>query len=491
VDGYVYAQPLYMSGLTINGAQHNVVLVSTEKNNVYAFDADSYNNNTPLWHTSLLKAGESPASGGNPAPYHGSTSTPVIDAGSDIMYVVTAQNAGGGNTYRLNAIDIKSGNIVKTAAITAQVTPAQNSDSVNGTLTLPSNCVQRTALLLDNGTIYFGFSACDSGWLLAYDEATLAQKGVFAVGPNNDGNGDYKGDGGVWMGGSGALADGAGGVYITTGNGPYNNTSQAYGDSILRFDSSLTLKDWFTPADFAAMQCQDQDLSGGGAILMPNGNIVAGGKSGKIFQVDSGNLGQGPHSDDSSAIATLYPGASVGAPYPFTCSSIDTSNPPNGQPYPMGSWNGTKTPYQLFGTAAYYNNSVYVGTTPGGVVQLALASGKLTVTSNVSKEQVATNSYGTTPVVSANNNTNAVLWFIDHGAPLQEGTPTAAILRAYNPSNLAKELYDSNMSPSDTAGFGVKFSAPIVANGKVYIATANDAAMGANSKGEIDVYGLK
>jgi hypothetical protein len=84
-----------------------------------------------------------------------------------------------------------------------------------------------------------------------------------------------------------------------------------------------------------------------------------------------------------------------------------------------------------------------------------------------------------------------VLWLIDHGAPLQEGTPTAAVLRAYNPSNLAKELYDSNMTAADTAGFGVKFSAPIVANGKVYIATANDSAMSASSKGEIDVYGLK
>jgi len=492
VDGYVYAQPLYMSGVTINGMAHNVVFISTEKDQVYAFDADNYNNNSPLWHTSLLQSGESPVSGGNPSPYHGSTSTPVIDANTGTMYVVS-QQTNGSSSFRLNAIDITTGNIIKTATISAQVSPAQNSDSVNGVLRLPQGALQRASLLLDNGRIYFGFSADDSGWLLAYDEATLAQKGVFATGPNNDGNGTYKGDGGIWMGGSGPIGDGAGNVYITTGNGPYNTATQAYGDSILHFDASLDLKDWFTPQDYMFMQCQDQDLSGGGALMLPNGNIVAGGKSGKIFQVDSGNLGQGPHTGDTGAITSLFPGDNAGLySYPATCSSYDTTNPPNDQPYPNGTWNGTKTPYQLFATGAYYNNSVYIGMTPGPVVQLAIDnSGKLLLTSNATKERVATSSYGTTPVISANNNANAVLWFLDHGTPLQSGTATNAVLRAYDPNNLGKELYDSSMSSSDAAGFGVKFTVPIVANGKVYIATGNDANLATNSKGEIDVYGLK
>ena len=492
VDGYVYAQPLYMSGVTINGALHDVIFVATEKDSVYAFDADNYNNNVPLWHTSLLQTGESPVSGGNPSPYHGSSSTPVMDASTGTLYVVSQQTNGSGTSFRLNAIDITTGNVLKTATINAQFSPAKNSDAVNGVLTLPESELQRSALLLDNGRIYIGFSASDSGWLLAYDETTLAQKGVFAVTPNNDGNGTYKGGGGIWMGGGGPIGDGAGNVYVTTGNGPYNNATQAYSDSILRLDSSLNLKDWFTPQDYLFMQCQDQDLSGGGALLLPNGNIVAGGKSGKIFQVDSSNLGQGPHTNDTGAIATLYPGPMVGATYSWTCSSYDTTNPPNGQPYPNATWNGTKTPYQLFGTPAYYNNSVYVGMTPGPVVQLSLnSSGQLTLTNNYTKEQVATNSLGTTPVISANNNNNAVLWFVDHGTPLQAGTATNAVLRAYDPNNLGKELYDSSVSPADTAGYGVKFSAPIVANGKVYFATGNDANLATDSKGEIDVYGLK
>jgi hypothetical protein len=494
VDGYVYSQPLYISGLIINGSKHNVVFVSTEKNNVYAFDADNYNNGTPLWQTSLLNSGELLASGGNPAPYDGSTSTPVIDAAANTMYAVTLQHpANGANVFRLNAIDIATGNILQQVPITAQVSPAQSSAAVGGVLTLTASCVQRTALLLDSGTIYFGFSSCGSGWLLAYDQATLNQKGVFAVSPNNDGNGEFKGAGGIWMGGSGPVADGAGGIYVATGNGPYNPATNAYGDSVLHFDSSLNLQDWFTPEDYGFMQCQDQDLSGGGVILLPNGNLIAGGKSGKLFQLDASDLGQGVHTADTGAIATLYPGDNVGLlPYPFSCTSDDTTNPPNGQPYPQATWSGTKTPYQLFGTPAYFNGSLFVGITPGPIVELTMdTTGKLTLTNNATRETVATGSLGTTPIVSANNGTNALLWMLDHGTPLQVGTPTPAILRAYNPSDLGKELYDSSIAPADQAGFGIKFSAPVVANGKVFVVTANDSRMADDSKGEIDVYGLK
>src|SRR5260370_41520460 len=53
-DGKVDAEPLYLSGLTVQGAMHNVVFVATENDSVYAFDADS---GAVLWHLSVLAGG--------------------------------------------------------------------------------------------------------------------------------------------------------------------------------------------------------------------------------------------------------------------------------------------------------------------------------------------------------------------------------------------------------------------------------------------------
>src|ERR1700730_802595 len=109
VDGYAYAQPLYMSNLRINGSSHNVVFVATEMASVYAFDADNFGDGSPLWKTSLLQPDAVPQAGGNPKPVQGLTSTPVIDAGSNTMYLVSAQQAGSAFSFRLHALDVTTG----------------------------------------------------------------------------------------------------------------------------------------------------------------------------------------------------------------------------------------------------------------------------------------------------------------------------------------------------------------------------------------------
>lgn len=100
---------------------------------------------------------------------------------------------------------------------------------------------------------------------------------------------------------------------------------------------------------------------------------------------------------------------------------------------------------------------------------------------------------GTTPFVSANGGSNGIVWTIDHGAPLQnasKATPSSAVLHAYLATDLSQELYNSATNNADMAGYGIKLTSPIVANGKVFIGTGYDPTSNPNPQGELDVYGL-
>jgi hypothetical protein len=484
VKGYIYAEPLLVSGLTVNDATHNVVYVATQQDNVYAFDADNYGSGTPLWQVSLLQSGETPVTTGEIQPYEGVTSTPVIDLSSNTMYVVSVQvKTGGKPTFRLNALNILTGAQKFAGPMTIQASvPGTGSDAVNDVVTLPTSCIQRAALLLANGTVYIGFGSCHSGWLLAYNAQTLAQTGVFNASPNLDGEGTYASAGGVWMGSGGPVADSAGNVYVTTGNGPWDGKT-AWSDSILKFNAQLQMEDYFTPNDYQYMDCNDADLAAGGLLLIPGtSQLLAGGKTGKLYMVSTANLGQ-EQANDAGATQTLWFEAALSAPYSSSCTDETGVNTTD-----INS-------YEIFGTAAYFNGSVYLGVTPtttsapAGVGRFAY-SGTLAPV-DYTTPSIQKNTRGTTPFVSANGATNGILWMIDTGQPLQSPeTSTNATLRAYDATDLSNELYNSGVNAGDVPGYGIKFSSPIVANGKVYLSTGHDPVTATNPQGELDVYGL-
>jgi Bacterial Ig-like domain (group 2) len=486
VDGYVYAQPLYVSNLSVNGAMHNVVYVATENDSVYAFDADHPGDGSALWKISLLASGETPiAGGGSILPYVGITSTPTIDLASSTMYVVTAQDSGTSRFFRLHALDLATGaeKLGGPVVISASV-PGTNSEAVNGVITLTTSCLQRAALLLVNNAVIIGFGSCHSGWLLSYNAQNLSQIGVFNMSPNMDGYGNFASAGGVWMGGGGPAADSNGNIYVTTGNGPYDGIS-AFSDSAIKFDTQLHLLDNFTPFDYAFLGCKDTDLAAGGILLIPGtAQALVGGKSGKLYMVNTSNMG-GSQANDAGATQTLWFEDDLSGHYSATCTD------PKGN-----AFTGQITSYEIFATAAFFNGSVYLGVTPTAAVpapvrQFTYANGQLTP-SAFTANSISEGSYGTTPFISANGTSNGIVWMIDHGAPIRNsGDPTAAVLHAYDANNLAIELYNSSQNSADTAGFGMKFTSPIVANGKVFIGTARDALTTTNPSGELDVYGLK
>ena len=479
VDGYIYAQPLYISNLRINGSSHNVVFVATEMATVYAFDADNFGDGSPLWKTSLLQNGESPQPGGNPKPFQGLTSTPVIDTGSNTMYLVSSQKSTGAPFFRLHAIDITTGQERAGSPVVIHASvPGTNSESVNGVINLTVACLQRASLLLSQGTLFIGFSACPTGWLLSYDAASLSQIAVLNMSPNVDGFGEFGGAGGVWLGGGGPAADDAGNVYVSTGNGPFDDGPE-WGDSILKLDSHLHIVDHFTPFDWAFLQCRDLDVSAGGIMLVPGeSQLIAGGKAGKMYLIDTANLGQ-LQPNDAGALQTLFfsPGSST-----ETC--VDNhGNTVTGQA-------GTSS---FYGTPAWFNGSFFVGNDPGPVKAFNYNSSHMTV-AGATPQSIEAFSYGTSPFVSANGTNDGIVWVLDHGKPIQDphsSTPASAILRAYDATNISHLLYSSAQNAADTPGFGIKFTEPIVANGKVFMATAHDSLSTASPQGELDVYGLK
>src|SRR5437016_5909234 len=57
LDGQVFAQPLYVYKVPIDGQNHNVIYVATEHDTVYAFDADN-KASSALWSVSFLNSAE-------------------------------------------------------------------------------------------------------------------------------------------------------------------------------------------------------------------------------------------------------------------------------------------------------------------------------------------------------------------------------------------------------------------------------------------------
>ena len=79
---------------------------------------------------------------------------------------------------------------------------------------------------------------------------------------------------------------------------------------------------------------------------------------------------------------------------------------------------------------------------------------------------------GTSPVISANGTSNAIVW-------AHENKSGAAVLHAYDASNLATELYNNTQATGsrDSIGSGNKFITPTVAGGKVFVGTTNSVAI--------------
>jgi len=456
VDGRVDAQPLYLSALSAAGGSFNTVFVATEHDSVYAFDSDS---GATLWHVSLLGTGETPsdARGCNQVtPEIGITSTPVIDrtAGAHGTLYIVAMSIESSSNYhqRLHALDVATG-----AELLNGPVDISASFPATGTATSsfdPKSYEERAALLLSGGTIYTSWTShCDiapyGGWIISFAQSTLARNGVLNIAANSSGGPA------IWMAGGGPAVDASGNIYLLSANGAFETTmdangfpsNQDFGNSFLKISNAgagLHVLDYFTMFNEVAESNADMDLGSGGEMLLPDlmdstntvrHLMVGAGKDGNIYVVDRDSMGK------------------------FNASSNNNYQTLNGA-LPGGIWS----------TPAYFNGTVYFGDVSGTLKAFAISSAKL---GTAPQSQSATQFIypGTAPSVSANGTANGIVWAHENAA--------TGVLHAYDATNLAHELYNSNQAPAnrDQFGAGNKYITPAIADGKVFVGTTNAVAV--------------
>ena len=495
-DGQVYAQPLYVANVNVPGAGvHNLLLVATQHDSIYAFDADNNAgaNANPLWQHNFLD----PANGVTTVPGNetgsgdvtveiGITGTPVIGLGSPdgngnatgTIYLVakTKEMVGGVAHYvqRLHALDITTGQDVSGSPVLIGDTTTQNGytyvsgpsvpgtgdGSVNGTVYFNAlREAQRPGLVLVGSRLYVAYASHGDngpyhGWVLTYDANTLSAGPVYNTSPNG-------GLTGIWMSGEAPAVDTSGNLYFITGNGYFDADNGAaskgldYGDSVMRLRSDLSFanpavnhsKDFFSPADQVNLNSYDTDLGSGGLVLLPDSAgssahphlLVGCGKEGKIYLLDRDNLGGFNAGGDAV----------------------------------VQEWNSDGT----WSSPAYWNGAIYYQGSGGVLKRFSVANGVVD-TNNVAQGGEGSGFPGSTPTISSNGTSDGIAWTIQSDAYGGQGQ---AILRAHDASALGTELYDSSqIAARDNPGIACKFTVPVVTNGKVYVGTQN----------QISAYGL-
>jgi len=450
VDGYVYAQPLWVANLTVGGANHNVVFIATEHDSVYAFDADSPSC-LQLWKISFLGTNVTTMSWldtpGNPPtddvyPEIGITSTPVIDPVTNTIYVEvkTKEFVGSGCSmaspcfvHRLHALDITNG-----------------AEKFGGPVVISDPRFvsflhfNRPALLLNNSTVYVAFGShgdrCNwQGWLFGYDAATLAKKFVWPTSDPSGCNGAA-----IWDGGGGPASDANGNVYAVTGNGNYDGTIN-FSESTFRLSPTGALLDWFTPFNANVLDANDVDMGSAGAIILPDSVgsaahphlLLATGKVAILYLLDQNNMGKF-NATTNNDVQEVIP-----VPPPNT-TQLDGGN---------------------YAVPAYWNGNIYTTGQNFPLSQFHIANGVI-ATPQFARSANTFPPRGGVPAVSSSGTTNGIVWIIDYTA-WKSGGPL--ILDAYDATNVGTMLYSSPSSGAGAAGFAVKFTVPTVANGKVYV----------------------
>jgi hypothetical protein len=465
VDGKIYAQPLFVPSLAVAGARHDTVIVATEHDSVYAFDADGASSSPALWHVSLLTPGARTFQAATDrvaknrlcdsiAPEVGITSTPVVDWATQTLYVMALDVEHGALTYRLHALDPATGRDKAPSAVVSASVAGSGLDSVNGTVAFAAaEEQQRMALTEVRGVIYAGFASwCGwnpyHGWVIGYTAGTLKRAVVYNTSPDAWG-------GGLWESQAGISTDAHGHLYLVTGNGPFdlNRGGADAGDSVLEtvpVGGTLKIVDSFTPFDQQCRVQHDQDLGSGSPLIVPgHDELVLSSKTGAVYVLAQFSLG-GYHTVANPCASSTRTRTDVDR----IRQELTVDTVPGGMWGTWGFWQSGTTQY------------VYGSGSQGRLAQWRLGPDGSLQQPPVAQAPAPFDYPGAIPVVTGSGRGagGGVVWTVDqtHGA----------VLRAFDAAHISTELWDS---ARDAARDGMQpgefdhFTVPTTARGLVFV----------------------
>ncbi|HSM87166.1 MAG TPA: hypothetical protein VLT16_13485 [Candidatus Limnocylindrales bacterium] len=482
-DGTIMAQPLYIANLDMGSAgTHNVLILATEHDSVFAFDAD--HPGAPLWTRQYLDpaAGVTSLTSGisgriTLGPEAGITGTPFVDPSSDIMYFVTVIARNRKAEQWLRAVDIRTGKDFGPGSVQINASvPGGGHGSVNGKLAfdaLREN--QRPGLVELNGKILIAWGSFSDfgtyhGWIMAYDAKTLQQIAVFNSTPQFQANDitagpiAHGGGGSFWQGGASPAIDSDGNIYVVAADGSFNadQGGQNFGDSVLKLrlnGNTFQVVDWFAPSNQACINAANLDFGSGGFALLPpevsstHKLGVASSKEGRLYLLDLGNLGKLNPSGDTQIPQALLVGS----------QGCTATTGPGADDSP--AWN------RLYGNVSYWNGNIYAAPSNTTLKQYQFQNGVLAA-APVAASATAYGERGGNTVVSSNGKQAGIVW-------AYEKTPTGhAVLHAYDAASVSRELWNSDMNRArDGLTGAVPFGTPVVVNGRVIATSQNNATI--------------
>lgn len=304
-------QPLIAPGIKCaDGFTHDLVLIATMGNMLYAFDANAPEPRL-IWAQRLGNPvrGSAKIDNWKINTNWGILSTPVIDLEAGVIFVVAYSSPTGDyqdGAFFVHMIDLRDG------APLATPLSLENATDARGNKFSGVQRKQRAGLLITNvggkKTLFIGAGsifeslASNLGWLIAVDLASFKIIDALTTCPK-------KGGGGIWMGSQGPAADKAGNVYFVTGNGHFDGITE-FAECAARAklaDGKLTIDDWFCPfsddmRDGAKAPpgtptnmngWDDQDLGSAGLGLIPDfGLAINSGKDGIWYVTHMAKMGK-------------------------------------------------------------------------------------------------------------------------------------------------------------------------------------------------------